>query len=416
MKILTISPYISSTELPCFERNKTGFGYMVHDISKSLAETANMVDALTYNYRHKEKIIDSVRYLGYTLFDIMVSATDCLPITDFWKLIKTYPMSWSGKVRLFYCWLLTGYYSRIIKKNHYDIIHFHGISYTTDLWINLCKSMNQPFLITLHALTSFSDSVKLEPAGKLYERNFFRKVTEEGIPITVVGSGMKRIIEDTCNIEKCNNIKVVLNSFSFPNKSKGAEFDIRVKYNIPADCQIVLYVGNVCERKNQWQIIRAFDYLPTNIINNTYVLFLGGNKEPSYNINTFIEESNHANHFIYCGVVDKEDVRNYYNQANCVALISISEAFGLSLAEGMSFGLPCLAFSDMDSFTDLYSPDVMIGVDEHTDEGVALGLKNILSNKWNKEVIKEFSKRFESNSMTNNYMNVYKEITRADSL
>lgn len=407
MKLLTVSAYISSNALPCYQRNKTGYGYMVHDISKALVENGNHVDALTFNYRHGGMGIDGVRYLGYSWLNIIRCLFQCIPFFEFAVLVRKYPMSSSSKVRLLYCWLLTGYYRSVIKHGQYDAIHFHGIGYATDLWIKLCKLTNQPFVITLHALTSFSESVKLETAGKQYERNFFKRVVEEGIPITVVGSGMKQLIEQTCGVNGCKNIKVVPNSISFPKESDESVLDLRKSYNIPVDGKIILYVGNICERKNQRQIIKAFDYLPEAVANNTFVLFLGGNKVIDYNINTFINNSQHRSHFVYCGVVEKDMLASYYRQADAVALLSVSEAFGLSLAEGMHFGLPSLAFYDIDAIKDIYSPDTMVCVREHSDNGVAEGIVELLSKEWNRDAIKKLSKKFDSDVMANEYLQVY---------
>ena len=50
----------------------------------------------------------------------------------------------------------------------------------------------------------------------------------------------------------------------------------------------------------------------------------------------------------------------------------------------------------------------MVGVDEHTDEAVAKGLEQLLTNNWNKEQIKHYSKKFESENMAKQYVEVYK--------
>ena len=412
MKILTISAYISSNVLPCYQRNKTGYGYMVHDISKTLVENGNQVDALTYIYRHKGIVIDGVRYMGYSWLSIIRSLFLCVSFSEYVQLARKYPMSYSSKIRLLYCWMLTGYYRYIIKHGQYDVIHFHGIGYATDLWVKLCNMMNQPYVITIHALTSFSDTVKLEPAGKLYERNFFKRVVDESIPITVVGSGMKQMIEQTCKVSECDNIKVVINSISFPKDNSENYLDLRKLYNIPAGGKIILYVGNICERKNQRQIIDAFDYLPDTVANNAYVLFLGGNKVNDYNINTFINNSKYKRHFVYCGVVEKNMLASYYRQADAVALLSVSEAFGLSLAEGMHFGLPSLAFNNIDAIKDIFNPETMVCVREHSDKSVAEGIVELLSKKWNKENIKSISKKFDGEVMANEYIRVYSTLTR----
>ena len=87
--------------------------------------------------------------------------------------------------------------------------------------------------------------------------------------------------------------------------------------------------------------------------------------------------------------------------------MSLSEGFGLSLIEGMHFGLPSMSFTDVDAFEDIYDDSAMVGVESHTDEAVANGLERLLTNKWDKEKIKVYSKKFEPENMAEKYVEVY---------
>lgn len=69
---------------------------------------------------------------------------------------------------------------------------------------------------------------------------------------------------------------------------------------------------------------------------------------------------------------------SYYLQGDVVALLSVSESFGLSLIEGMHYGLPCISFNNIDAFEDIYDEQAMIGIDSHDDENVAKGLQALL--------------------------------------
>ena len=166
-------------------------------------------------------------------------------------------------------------------------------------------------------------------------------------------------------------------------------------------------MGNICRRKNQGQIVKAFNLLSERLAEKTYVLFLGGEIEDGYTIKSISKGTRYENHFITCGVVDKELVPQYYAQGNAVALMSLSEGFGLSLIEGMHFGLPSMSFTDVDAFEDIYDDSAMVGVESHTDEAVANGLERLLTNKWDKEKIKVYSKKFEPENMAEKYVEVY---------
>lgn len=194
-----------------------------------------------------------------------------------------------------------------------------------------------------------------------------------------------------------------------PIRPGGGNFElIRKLYGIKENSKLIVCVGNIGKRKNQGQLIAAFHYLPQELAQNSYILFLGGNQSDDYTIERLSHESKWKDHFISCGVIPKEMVANYYQQCDAVALMSLSEGFGLSLIEGMHFGKPCMSFMDVDAFDDIYHPDAMIGVCEHTDEAVAQGLKQLLTHKWDSDSIKNYSKKFESQEMAYQYINVYK--------
>ncbi len=110
-----------------------------------------------------------------------------------------------------------------------------------------------------------------------------------------------------------------------------------------------------------------------------------------------------------CGDIDKELVSQYYSQSNAVVLMSLSEGFGLSLIEGMHFGLPAMSFTDIDAYDDIYNESSMIGVKEHTDEKIAEGLMCLLNTKWNNVEIINCSRKFESSKMALDYVGIYKK-------
>ena len=410
MKVLMLTSYVTLKGHPEFMRNQTGFGYMVYDIARAVAKTEE-VDLLATDSRGQTFKSDNVLFLKRSWWLFLTHIFQCIPISSLRNLANVYPgMQRGTKLRLLYSWLMTGYVRSIINKRNYDVVHIHGCGFSTELWMQVCKECSQKFVVTLHGLNSFSDTVKLEPAGKQYERDFLRRVVDGEFPITVISTGMKRLIQKTYGVDDCKNITVVYNSFYFSDVSRGGG-DVKELYRIPKNSKVILYVGNIGRRKNQGQLIKAFDYLPNKLASMSYILFLGGNLDADYKLSDFASRTSFPNHFIECGIVEKALVSQYYEQSDAVALMSLSEGFGLSLIEGMHFGLPCMSFSDVDAFEDIYDECAMIGVDEHSDEAVAKGLELLLTMDWDKNAIKEYSKKFESKAMAEKYIDVYKMIS-----
>jgi len=408
MKILMLTSYVTLKGHPEFMRNQTGFGYMVYDIAKAVAKTED-VDLLATDSRAEAFKSDDVLFLKRSLWLFLIHIFQCLPISSVLYLAKVYPgMQRGTKLRVLYYWLMTGYVRSILKRGKYDVVHIHGCGFATELWMQVCRESCHKFVVTLHGLNSFSDTVKLEPAGKQYERDFLKRVVDGEFPITVISTGMKRLIQKTYNSGDCKNITVVCNSFNIPTDS--TNLLVRKKYGIPDDAKVILYVGNISHNKNQEQMVRAFELLPEKLKERVWVLFCGKDNTGDSVLEDLISQSNRRNHLILCGGVEKAMMSAYYMAANGTALLSIAEGFGLSLIEGMYFGLPCMMFKDMDAFEDIYNDCAVLASQNREDSVVAHTLGTLLTMKWDENAIKEYSKKFESKAMTEKYIDVYKMI------
>jgi len=275
--------------------------------------------------------------------------------------------------------------------------------------MQVCNKCGQKFVVTLHGFNSFSDTVKLEPAGKKYERDFLKRVIGGEMPITVISTGMKKLVEKTYNTSDCKNINVVCNSFNFAEE-KASDFDVRKKYEIPQNAKVLLYVGNISYNKNQAQMVRAFGVLSEETQENTYVLFCGADNAKDGLLQGLIESSQNKSHLVLCGEVDKNEMTSYYQNANGVVLLSYAEGFGLSLVEGMHFGLPCAMPYDLDAYEDIYDPTSVIAIEDREDTKVAKAINHLIYEKWDKNLIIQSSKRFESRAMAKHYLEVYNKL------
>lgn len=411
MKILIITPYVTIEDRPTFEKNKTGFGYMVMDIAKAVGKMET-VHVLTTNTLGESFEYEGVTFLQRSIIAFLGGLFNCLSLGILFSLRKFYSMGYATFIRTAYYCLMTGYLKNIIKKGDYDIVHIHGCGLATELWMMVCKLCNQKFVVTLHGLNSFSDTVKLEPSGKQYERNFLKRTVDGEFPITVISTGMKKLIERTYGVLNCTGITVVCNSFSFAHtQTSRSNRSIREKYIIPQDAKILLYVGNISENKNQRQMVDAYCLLPEDMKNNTWVLFCG-----RYSINggfeDYVSSKPYNDHLVLCGAVEKTKMSYYYKEADGIVLLSHVEGFGLSLVEGMSFGVPCAMFSDMDAFEDIYDEKAVVAIAERKNETVVDGLVALLSKNWNKKEIIKSSQRFESKTMAQSYIKVYQNILK----
>lgn len=187
---------------------------MVYDIAKAVAKT-EQVDVLCTDTRGEGFEMDGIHFLPRKASTIAASACRCLPLKAFTSLYNKYKMNKGAAARLAYYWMLSGYVRKVIKNGNYDVVHVHGCSFSGALWDAICKESNTKIVYTLHGLNSFSDTVRLEPAGKQYERDFLQDVVDGKHQISVISTGMKKTIMKCFDKSVCPNIVVINNSFSF---------------------------------------------------------------------------------------------------------------------------------------------------------------------------------------------------------
>lgn len=185
---------------------------------------------------------------------------------------------------------------------------------------------------------------------------------------------------------------------------------IREKYNIPQEAKVLLYVGNISENKNQLQMVRVFGMLTEELRSNTYVLFCGEDHAKDGIIENEISKVPDSDHLILCGGVDRTMMPDYYSEADGVVLLSFAEGFGLSLIEGMHFGLPCVMPIDLDAFEDIYDECAVVGIENRDDQTVATAMRTLLDKEWDRDRIRSYSNKFAPAAMANGYLDVYEKV------
>jgi len=405
MKVLVLSPYIYDEKLTEFTRNKTGFGMVIGDLLKydSFYDDVSLLTRV---------IIRERKHNGYTIirhswFDIFSS----LSLKYFLKGVESafaFKQNVKNRLRYFYYYLDLGYLKKVIRKQKPDIVHIHGIGYVTKPYIEICQELMIPYVITLHGLNGLSENILSTKQDKEFEKRFLQQSEIDNIPITVISSGIKKRILLYYGLRQADNIIVVGNGTNI-EKESDTGFDIRLKYNIPKDCKILLCVGNVSKNKNQKQVVDAFTKIKKHLSKKVMILFLG-NDTSNQELQRYICNIGCQSNLLCCGFIDKKDLVSFWKVASLNIVASFSEGFGLSIIEGFVYGVPTVAFSDLDAVEDLYNESAMILVNERSDESLSVGIEKALQFNWNKEQIKLYSKNFSAEKMARKYHDLYLEV------
>ncbi len=408
MKVLYLVKYITILDEKVFKKNITGYGLMVRDIADTVSKTGIEIDLITSSAITKGRKYKSFTILKRTWTDIVLHMKPYY-ILKMARLIKKYNPSWKRAVKMLYYALSAGYVEYLLKSKKYDLVHIHGIEFGTQPYIECCERTGIKYIVTLHGLNSFSDSVLMESREKQFEKDFLQYAYKNKIPLSVISTGILNAIKKYLGIKgEIDHFYVVANGTDVTKKTDSL-LDIREKYGIDNHKQIMLCVGNLSIRKNQVQIVRAYAMLPEPIKRCLCVLFLGKDTLNS-EVNKAISEYGLEKELIVCGNINREEISAYYRQADYTILASISEGFGLSIIEGFVYGLPNLTYADLDAAEDLFDENAMHLVDERTDEALKEGIVQLLEKTWDKEFISGYANNFSYEKMANEYVKVYQDV------
>ncbi|MDD3483739.1 glycosyltransferase family 4 protein [Azovibrio restrictus] len=125
---------------------------------------------------------------------------------------------------------------------------------------------------------------------------------------------------------------------------------LRQQLGIPGDAQVVISVGRLVGWKGLHTLIQTLPELP-------HLHYLAvGKGEARTQLEALAQQLGVASRVHFAGEVAHNQLPEYFNAADCFAQPSIGEeAFGISVAEAMSCGLPVLA-SDQGGLREVVAP------------------------------------------------------------
>lgn len=408
MKIMMLTSYIYDENMPEFTRNKTGFGMMVRDILIAVSDLEEVVLASRVITDAKGTHAGKYRILPHTWKQIFVSSKVKDWMCGFRAFFRT-KSSLKDKCRVAFYYIDQGYVRKQLLVEKPDIVHIHGIGEITKSYIDICEELGVKYLVTLHGLIGLDDSVAASASDKNMEREFLIKSAKEGIPVSVISSGMKKRIEEKYLGHEAGNISVITNGTWIKEKTQlELQGNIREQFHLPDKCKICVVIGSIMERKNQIQIVEAFDILPENIKNNCAV-FMCGKDTTNGMVENRIKELNLTHRIFMLGFLSQSDLSKILDVSDLNLVASLDEGFGLSTIEAYSHGVPTVTFSNLDAVADLYDPETMLLAGDRSTETLAVTISQALEKSWDKNYIREYANRFSLEKMAEKYAAAYKE-------
>lgn len=381
MRILSMAWTIYDSRLPVFAQNYTGGGLMIKNICEYIGRIHE-----SYLFIGRFKIP------GMDLGNIHIVGTDIYPDVN--------DNNCNGNDK--HLKTMTEAFAAVVEKLKPDIVNFHGIGVLMQNCIKICINKNIPYVYTDHLFIGSGSDINGYDNNVKWEKEVY---SIPGIKIIAVSTGMKKKIQKNFPNILVENIAVIRNGTDFT--AKWIQSNLQKMYCLDGK-KVLLCVGSINYRKNQCQIVRAFQLLPFCIQDKIKVIFCGKDGMNG-ELQECIADAGLQNQLIYVGTVCSEEMKKYYSIADGLIMPSYAEGLSIAALEAVAYGLPIIMFADSECAEDLNDERIVCYAIDRSDACLAGAMKSWYEKVWDREYIIGYSKFFTMERVADEYIDYYKK-------
>lgn len=207
----------------------------------------------------------------------------------------------------------------------YDIVHTHDW-FGAESGFKAKKYGKVKWISTFHSLSSGRNR---NPGEEL------QKLEEVAVKESNRATAVSRKLADDIKSEFGIKPKVIHNGFSNPEASG---VDVKERHSIDGD--MIFFVGRHAEQKGLEHLLYGFRKL---IEERDADLVIGGKGHMTEALKSFAEILGIEEKVIFAGFIPKEELGDYYRDADAFVSPSINEPFGLTITEALQSHTPVVA-------------------------------------------------------------------------
>lgn len=284
-----------------------------------------------------------------------------------------------------------------------DIVNIHGLGDFAKKCVEKCIAQKIPCVFTAHIFINPAKVIEGYERVVGWEKEMY---SIKGIKIIAVSTGIKIDIMRSFPHIPERDIFVIQNGTSI--KDEIVPSGLRAKYGLVGK-RILVCVGTLIPRKNQWQLVETFGLLQPSIMDNLAIIFCGADKMNGF-LQDEITKAGLEDKLIYIGALANQDMKKVYSIADGMIMPSLAEGLSIAGLEMITYGKPVIMFSDVECVDDLNDEKVVCLARERTSQGLADAITQWYEKDWDDDYIKRYAKSFDMETMAQNYIYHYKQL------
>jgi len=226
----------------------------------------------------------------------------------------------------------------------YDIIHTHNEhSFAAIAAAHISKNKGIPLVVTCHGQLRFGNPI-YDAIERFYSRSLGKSVFERADAVIALSSSDKEYIS-SFGVDK-DKIVVIPNAINLGELDryccKSDELRSFKEANNLSDRWIVLFVGQIIQRKGVSYLLKSIPILLQKFKENVTFVFIGTGDRLAENL-SLARDLGIENSVLFTGPVSTSDLTMFYQIADLFVLPSLSEGLPTSILEAMHFNLPVVS-------------------------------------------------------------------------
>lgn len=161
---------------------------------------------------------------------------------------------------------------------------------------------------------------------------------------------------------------------------EGCTLPDRIRREVDAEEEMILYVGSVEPRKNLLTLVRAYDALLKRGRRRPSLVIAGGSGWKNSDVYEEIERRGLVDRVYFTGFVTDEELVRLYNTATVFVFPTIYEGFGLPVIEAMACGAPVVT-TRVASIPEVGGEAVIYVDDPLDDSSLCLRIEEVLEHR-----------------------------------